>query len=146
MHVATKTQNMRDLGQWLCLRIEERDGKPTKVPYSPLTGEKASSTDPETWVSYSEAVEAYREHGYDGIGLVFSKDDPFCGVDLDGCLNPETGEIEEWAKALIEHLGSYTELSPSRTGVHVIASRPNYHPADGAKARSRCMTLVDSSQ
>jgi putative DNA primase/helicase len=116
----TKTQDIRDLRQWLCWRIEERDGKPTKVPYSPLTGEKASSTDSETWASYSEAVDAYREHGYDGIGLVFSKDDPFCGVDLDGCLNPKTGEIEGWAKELIEHLDSYTEVSPSGTGVHVI--------------------------
>jgi primase-polymerase (primpol)-like protein len=58
-----ETQNIRDLRQWLCWRIEGRDGKPTKVPYSPLTGEKASTTDPETWASYSEAVEAYREHG-----------------------------------------------------------------------------------
>jgi hypothetical protein len=120
MHMKAKTQNIRDLRQWLCWRIEERDGKPTKVPYSPLTDEKASSTDPETWASYSEAEEAYREHGYGGIGLVFSKDDPFCGVDLDGFLNPETGEIEEWAKELIEHLDSYTELSPSGTGVHVL--------------------------
>src|ERR671910_1378345 len=116
----TDTQNIRDLRQWLCWRIEERDGKPTKVPYSPLTGEKASSTDPQTWASYSEAVEAYREHGYAGIGLVFSEDDPFCGVDLDGCLNPETGEIEGWAQEIIEELDSYTEISPSGTGVHIL--------------------------
>ena len=75
-----KARNIRDLRQWLCWRIEERDGKPTKVPYSPLTGEKASSTDPETWASYSEAVEACREQGYGGIGFVFSKDDPFSVV------------------------------------------------------------------
>src|SRR3712207_6184709 len=53
-------RNIRDLRQWLCWRIEERDGKQTKVPYSPLTAEKASTTDPGTWASYSEAVEAYR--------------------------------------------------------------------------------------
>ena len=67
--MTTKTQNIRDLRQWLCWRIEERDGKPTKVPYSPLTGEKASTTDPGTWTTYPEAVEAYTEHGYCGIGL-----------------------------------------------------------------------------
>src|SRR5215211_5528731 len=116
----TKSQNIRDLRQWLCWRIERRDGKPTKVPYSPLTGEKASSTDPQTWASYSEAIEAYREHGYAGIGLVFSKDDPFCGVDVDGCMNPETGEIEGWAQEIIEELDSYTEISPSGTGIHVL--------------------------
>jgi putative DNA primase/helicase len=115
-----ETQNIRDLRQWLCWRIEERDGKPTKVPYSPLTGEKASTTNPETWAGYSEAVEAYREHGYGGIGFVFDEDDPFCGVDLDGCLNPEAGEIEGWAREIIEELDSYTEISPSGKGVHVL--------------------------
>jgi putative DNA primase/helicase len=115
-----ETQNIRDLRQWLCWRIEERDGKLTKVPYSPLTGEKASTTNPETWVGYSLAVEAYREHGYGGIGVVFSEDDPFCGVDLDGCLNPEAGEIEGWAREIIEELDSYTEISPSGKGVHVL--------------------------
>jgi Protein of unknown function (DUF3987)/NrS-1 polymerase HBD domain len=114
------TQNIQDLRQWLCWRIEERDGKPTKVPYAPLTGEKANTTNPETWASYSEAVEAYREHGYGGIGLVFSKDDPFCGVDLDGCLNPKAGEVKEWAREIIERLDSYTEISPSGTGIHIL--------------------------
>jgi hypothetical protein len=115
-----ETQNIRDLRQWLCWRIEEREGKPTKVPYSPLTGEKASTTNPETWAGYSEAVEAHREHGNGGIGFVFSEDDPFCGVDLDGCLNPEAGEIEGWAQEIIEELDSYTEISPSGKGVHVL--------------------------
>jgi len=113
-------RHIRDLRQWLCWRFEERDGKLTKVPYSPLTGEKASTTNPETWAGYSEAVEAYREHGYAGIGLVFSEDDPFCGVDLDGCLNPKTGEIEGWAQEIIEELDSYTEVSPSGSGIHVL--------------------------
>ena len=73
------TLNMRDLRQWLVWRLEERNGKLTKVPYSPLTGEKASTTNPETWVGYSLAVEAYREHGYGGIGVAFSEDDPLEG-------------------------------------------------------------------
>src|SRR5829696_2592364 len=118
--MTVETQKLGDLSQWLCWGIEGRDGKPTKIPYSPLTGEKASTTDPQTWASYSEAVEAYREHGYGGIGLVFGEHDPFCGVDLDGCLNPETGEIEEWAREIIEELDSYTEVSPSGKGVHVL--------------------------
>src|SRR5215204_7547314 len=111
-------QNIRDLRQWLCWRLEERDGKPTKVPYSPPTGERAKSTDPETWAGYREAVRAHKEYGYDGIGFVFTSEDDFCGVDLDGCLTPETGEIEPWAQEIIEELDSYTEISPSGIGVH----------------------------
>ena len=127
-------RNIRDLRQWLCWRIEERDGRPTKVPYSPLTGERASTTNPESWASYSEAVEAYREHGYAGIGVVFSEDDPFCGVDLDGCLNPETGEIEGWAQEIIEELDSYTEVSPSGSGIHVLV-RGELQPGRNRKGR-----------
>jgi hypothetical protein len=114
------TQSMKDLRQWLCWRAEERDGKPTKIPYSPLTGARASSTDPETWTTYTEAVSACKERGYGGIGFVFTPEDDLCGVDLDGCLDPETGEIETWAWEIVEELDSYTEISPSGTGVHIL--------------------------
>lgn len=114
------TQGMRDLRQWLVWRSEERDGKPTKIPYSPLTGQRASSTTPETWTGYEEAVRACKKHGYGGIGFVFTPEDDLCGVDLDGCLDAETGEIEPWAQEVIEGLDSYTEVSPSGTGVHVL--------------------------
>src|SRR5215204_4692565 len=118
--MVTDTQSMRDLRQWLVWRSEERDGKPTKIPYSPLTGQRASSTTPETWTGYQEAVRACKEHGYGGIGFVFTPEDDLCGVDLDGCLDPETGEIEPWAQEIIEELDSYTEISPSGTGVHIL--------------------------
>src|SRR5918999_4820116 len=114
------TLDMRDLRQWLCWRSEERDGKPTKVPYSPATGKRADSTVPETWTGYQEAVRVCKEQGYSGIGFVFTSEDDLCGVDLDKCLDPETGEIEPWAWAIIKELDSYTELSPSGTGVHVL--------------------------
>jgi putative DNA primase/helicase len=87
------TNNMRDLRQWLVWRSEERDGKPTKIPYSPATGQRASSTAPESWTSYQEAVRACKKHNFGGIGFAFTKDDPFCGVDLDGCLDPKTGSL-----------------------------------------------------
>src|SRR5215204_2988603 len=114
------TLSIRDLRQWLCWRSEERDGKPTKIPYSPITRERASSTTPETWTGYEEAVRACKEEGYGGIGFVFTPDDDLCGVDLDKCLDPETAEIERWAWEIIEELDSYTEISPSGTGVHIL--------------------------
>jgi hypothetical protein len=113
------TLDMRALRQWLCWRTEERDGKQTKVPYSPLTGRMASSTNPETWANYEDAVRACKKYGY-GIGFVFTPEDDLCGVDLDLCLDPETGEIEGWAQEVIEELDSYTEISPSGTGVHIL--------------------------
>jgi hypothetical protein len=119
-HMAVDIHNMRDLRQWLCWRQEEREGKPTKVPYSPTTGRRASSTNPQTWTGYPEALRACKEHGYGGIGFVFTPEDGLCGVDLDGCLDPETGEVEDWAQEVIDELNSYTEVSPSGTGVHVL--------------------------
>lgn len=115
-----KRTNMRDLRQWLCWRVEERGGKPTKVPYNPITGEKADSTNPNTWTGYKKAVEACKEQGYDGIGFVFTPGDDLCGVDLDGCLDSKTGEVESWAREIVEELNSYTEVSPSGTGIHVL--------------------------
>src|SRR5215218_7106943 len=105
--MTTDAQNMRALRQFVCWRYEERDGKETKVPYSPLTGERASSTNPASWTSYEEAVAAYRERNYGGIGFVFTKGDPYCGVDLDGCLDSVTGEIEPWAQDVVRDLDSY---------------------------------------
>ncbi len=112
--------NMKELRQWVCWRAEERNGKQTKVPYSPASGSRARSDNPASWGMIAEAREAARREGYNGIGFVFTADDPFCGVDLDGCLDPETGEVEPWAAEIVEDLGSYTELSPSGTGLHLI--------------------------
>ena len=114
------TTDMQNLRQWLCWRSEERDGKPTKIPYSPLTGQRASSTTSGTWAGYVEALRACEEHGYGGIGFVFTSEDDLCGVDLDSCLNADTGEIEPCARIIIEELDSYTEISPSGTGVHIL--------------------------
>lgn len=111
---------MRDLRQWVCWHSEERDGKRTKIPYSPSTGVRARCDDPSTWDTLTEAREAVRERDYDGIGFVFTGSDPFCGVDLDSCLDPDTGEVQPWAMQIVEDLGSYTEVSPSGTGLHVI--------------------------
>jgi hypothetical protein len=119
MIIDTQT-NIRDLRQWVCWCLEEQDGRLTKIPYSPLTGGKASSTNPDTWAGYSEAVTAYRECGYDGIGFVFTKDDDLVGVDLDQCLDLQTSKVEDWAREIIDELDSYTEISPSGTGVHIL--------------------------
>jgi putative DNA primase/helicase len=62
---------------------------------------------PESWSTYEEAVRVAKEHGHDGVGFVFTEEDPYAGIDLDKCRNPETGEIEDWANELIEQLNSY---------------------------------------
>jgi putative DNA primase/helicase len=111
---------MKSYRHWVCWRLEERDDKLTKIPYDPLTARHASSTDSRTWRSFDEAVAALEVGEYDGIGFVFSSGDPFTGIDLDKCRNPETGELEPWAAEIVAKSGSYAEASPSGTGVHII--------------------------
>src|SRR5829696_6014501 len=112
--------DIQDLKQWVCWRLEKRGGEPTKVPYSPLTGQRADSTNPKTWASDGQAVSACEKHNHHGIGFVFTPEDNLCGVDLDKCLDPETGELEGWAQEIIGELDSYTEISPSGTGVYIL--------------------------
>lgn len=80
---------LRELPQWVCWRAERRGGKPTKVPVDPHNGGTASSTDPSTWSSFDDAVAAAERHGCNGVGFVFSKTDPYAGVDLDDCIDQD---------------------------------------------------------
>jgi len=106
--------------QWVCWREEERDGKQTKVPLRPGTGAFASTTDPETWTSFEEALDYVRNDDVAGLGFIFSDEDPIVGVDLDDCRNPETGDLDSTAADIVDRLDSYTEISPSGTGFHVL--------------------------
>jgi putative DNA primase/helicase len=106
--------------QWVVWRLEPRGGKPTKVLYDPTTDKKASSTDLLTWRPFEEALETLRAGDYAGLGFVFCSGDPYTGVDLDKCRDPETGAIEPWTREIMDHLGGYQEVSPSGTGVHII--------------------------
>jgi putative DNA primase/helicase len=107
--------------QWVCWRLEMRDGAPTKVPYTPGAERRASSIDLMTWSTFDEAVAAYEGGGYDGVGFVFSSGDRFVGIDLDNCRDQETGEIAPWAQRIIGRVEEgYIEISPSGTGIHII--------------------------
>jgi putative DNA primase/helicase len=55
-----------------------------------------------------------------GIGFVLTVDDPYCGIDLDDCRNPDTGEFEAWAQEIVQEIDSYTEISPSGEGLHIL--------------------------
>jgi primase-polymerase (primpol)-like protein len=120
-----KTQNLpaelTTLTQWVGWRREHRDGKPTKIPMRPDGKGKASTTDPATWGTIDQARAAARRYNFDGIGFVFTADDPYIGIDLDKCRRPETGEIADWAIDILFLLAdAYAEASPSGTGIHII--------------------------
>ncbi|WP_199708849.1 hypothetical protein [Haloferax sp. Atlit-10N] len=113
-------ETLRDRDQWVCWREAERDGKPTKIPVTPGAGGFASATESETWASFEAALDYTETEHADGVGFVFTDDDPIVGVDLDDCRDPEAGDVDDAALDIIARLDSYTEVSPSGTGYHVL--------------------------
>lgn len=107
--------SLRSYPQWVVWRREERDGKATKIPYIPSNGSRASSTDPQTWGTF-EAARARTD--LDGVGFVFSDQDPFVGIDLDNCFDDQ-GRLHPAAAKIVQDFDSYTERSPSRRGLHI---------------------------
>ncbi len=108
--------------QWVVWQPVERGGKITKPPFMGTAPDThASTTDPSTWCTYADAVAAVEAGAASGAGFVFTGDDDFVGIDFDKCRDPETGEVDQSVAELISVLDSYSEVSPSGTGVHVIA-------------------------
>jgi putative DNA primase/helicase len=105
--------------QWVVWRTQDRNGTETKVPVDPATGNFASATGPDTWTDFATA-RAYAAERELGVGFVFTADDPLVGVDLDKCRNPDDGDWTDWATDIVDRLDSYTEVSPSGTGLHVL--------------------------
>ncbi len=110
--------------QWVNWRAVAKDNsKLDKHPYNPRTGLRASTTDLLTWSTFEEVMEALDGGAYDGIGFVFCSADPYTGIDLDGCVDISAGDtarIAKWAREIIEEFGSYVEVTPSGTGLHII--------------------------
>ena len=116
-------EELRTRPQWVIWRYgpPRPGGKRPKMPYNPLSFATASVTDPSTWATFDEALAAFtrRSGAFNGLGYVFSADDPYTGVDLDSCVNGEvvTSEARDLITTL---LGAYVELSVSGNGIHAI--------------------------
>src|SRR5262249_28653369 len=85
------------LKQWVCWRLDPdpKGGKDKKIPYCPHNGKRASPTNPETWTDCATALYAKDKYLYTGIGFVFVKDGGIVGVDIDNCVAPATGELNQ---------------------------------------------------
>jgi len=108
---------------FVCWRYEElEEGKPTKVPYSPLNGAHASVNDPTTWTSFDNALSVVNY--YSGIGFVLSDNDPYTFIDLDEPKDHLTLEekqvIMDRQVKVFNEFNSYSEISPSGKGLHII--------------------------
>lgn len=125
---------MKKMKNWVCWKLEE--GK--KIPYH-LSGEKASTTDPKDWNTFDNIFNNayFRKYKFDGIGFVFTEKTEFVGVDFDHIRDPKTGTIDPESLVEIKAFNSYTEISQSGTGVHIICR--GTLPVDGRKIGNREM-------
>ena len=103
--------------QWVGWRLETKpNGETTKPPINVKTGAKGSTTDPATWTSFARAYAAYARGQVDGVGFVFTHDDPYIGLDRDDL---EAGD-PYGLDGLVDEMNTYCDVSPSGNGVHII--------------------------
>jgi len=126
VNVDSIPEEMKTLRNWVVWKYEDRKNsrgeiKKTKVPYQ-VNGKKAKSTDPDTWDSFENVIKIFEKlpGKFDGVGFVFTLDSGIMGLDFDHVIDYKTGKCDPVALKEIKSLNSYTEISPSGEGVHVI--------------------------
>lgn len=109
---------MRNYAQWVNWRITDVDGKPTKPPLQARNGQLASVTDPTNWSDFRTTVANVLRGLAPGIGFVLTHNDAYTMIDLD---NKEGDPVKHAAHVdIVKRFNSYTEISPSGKGVHII--------------------------
>lgn len=89
-----------------------------KIPMS-IYGCYASCTDESTWATFDLVSAPFLKNprSVNGWGFNLAMSAPLGGLDLDDVVGAD-GSIEEKYRLILGHLGSYTEYSPSGTGLH----------------------------
>lgn len=118
-------EDLKKLPCWICWKAVPDTRSHSgikKIPIAPATGAAASSTDPASWTDFETAVKA--SENYSGIGFVFDGRSGYFGVDVDDISDSVkdflNGSTDNIAGEFILSLQSYTELSQSGNGVHII--------------------------
>ena len=107
---------LRAIDRWLAWRPVAKDGGGfDKVPFAPAKDWS------HTRLSYAAAEAARRRVANAGLGFVFAATDNIGGIDLDCCRDPASGTITDWAREILDAFGTYAEVSPSGTGVKLLA-------------------------
>lgn len=114
---------LKAMPNWVGFRITPKpdDSGYNKMPVRIDSGTGASSTNANSWTTFENAAEALKSkrHGINAIGFAF-EGSGVCGIDLDHCID-HNGKITDFAKDVLEKVQSYTEYSPSGTGLHILA-------------------------
>lgn len=115
MNFSALPKEVREQGLFCCWRLEQRENSTTKVPYNPMTGGHAQSNNPATFTTFDNACSRMQDYSGLGIGIF----NGICAIDLDDCIT-DSGYYTPEAAAIVELMHSYTEISPSGNGVHIL--------------------------
>lgn len=115
MELPPVLNELREKRQWVCHK--------NKVPKNPNTGYNAKADEDFTWSDFDTAIEAMAHWNFDGVGFQFGYFEPYSlrvsGIDLDHVVRPD-GTLEPFAQEIVDRMNSYTELSPSGNGLHIL--------------------------
>lgn len=133
LSILTATHN------WVAWRLENVQGrdKPAKIPYNPNTGERAKPNDNSTWSSFDNA-KALADKFHGGLGFMFSDGCGYCGIDLDNVILSD-GTLKPFAQDIVDALDSYTEISPSGNGLHILCTLKRPLSTFGSKRNNRAL-------
>lgn len=123
---------LKMLKHWVCYKlVPKEDGRVSKEPRDPRSGKGAKSNDPNSWLDFDSALKGMNKWGLDGLS--FALGNGFVGIDLDHVI--ENGNFTNTAaREIFNSVNSYSELSPSGTGVHIICKAPPIPDGGGTRA------------
>ena len=108
-------QALRDRALFCCWRLEDKNGKTTKIPYNPATGQRAQTNNPKTFTDFATALRAVKQ--YSGLGFLIPAG--MFVIDSDHCKNPD-GTLKQPASDISEQFKDcYQEWSPN-DGLHIL--------------------------
>ena len=115
---------LKQLHHWCGYKLQQRNGKTTKIPIDANTGNLGKSNDESTWADFQTALDSINKFNCDGIGFYFKP--PYFGIDIDGVREEidrysKDDEADNIVSEFIELMESYSEVSVSGNGIHIIA-------------------------
>ena len=123
LRLPSELDELRNFSQWVAYRIiaNEHKGKPDKLPLNPRDGTNAKANDTDTWGTYEEALRYASEHDLRGNagGIGFEFANGYAGIDLDDVFI-SGGILKPFADEVVRVMNSYTEISPSGKGLHIL--------------------------
>ncbi len=121
----------------------DKSNKIIKIPISPKTGRAADTTNFHDWTNFERACQAVDKFGLHGVGIVFNGRG-LMGIDIDDCMDASGKLVDSKAREIVDRVNSYTEISPSGTGIHILCY--GNLPTDYGYKRKDSLEMYDTGR